>query len=264
DRHVEVDAAARFPRASEPAAAGSLFLRDHDVAFRCAFAAERHRIAVGRARDLEHEDAFADAQAFGARVDRRLAQHRRRRDQPVAARADAVDLVTAVLERGDVLPDRGARDSEPLGKMLTRDEVVRLFERREDAAPCAHTRSPTSMLTSAARAECVSRPSEIESGPALAYATTFSSVMPPDTSISARPPIHCTASRTASGVKLSSSTEVAPAASAMRTCSSVSHSTSMGTPSGALAIAARTASAIPPAAITWLSLISTASNRPMR
>ena len=72
-----------------------------------------------------------------------------------------------------------------------------------------------------------------------------------------------TLARRSSVVMLSSRTRSAPASSTSRTCSTVSHSTSTGTPGKRSRTAAK-AAATPPAATTWLSLTSAASDSDMR
>ncbi len=69
--------------------------------------------------------------------------------------------------------------------------------------------------------------------------------------------------RRSGSVMLSSRTRSAPAATTSRTCSTVSHSTSTAR-SGNRARTAAKAAATPPAATTWLSLTSAASDSAMR
>ncbi|MNX78257.1 hypothetical protein D3C86_1098360 [compost metagenome] len=109
---------------------------------------------------------------------------------------------------------------------------------------------------------CVSAPTEMKSTPVSATRRMVASVMPPEASVSAFPSINATASRIVSGVMLSSMMMSAPAASASRTMSSDSVSTSIRVVIGAPARARRTASAIDPAISMWLSLIMMASARP--
>ena len=87
-----------------------------------------------------------------------------------------------------------------------------------------------------------------------AIAATVSSVTPPEASVRARPFASATASVIVATSMLSRSSSFAPASSASRTCSSVSHSTSIHI-SGRAARASRIASPTPPATPRWLSLI---------
>ena len=88
-------------------------------------------------------------------------------------------------------------------------------------------RDSTSRPRSKIGALWVIQPTEIRSTPLAATAWTVSTVIRPDASEIARPAITCTASRSMSGVMLSSSTASTPASSASRSCarSSTSHST---------------------------------------
>lgn len=85
----------------------------------------------------------------------------------------------------------------------------------------------------------------------------------PEDSRTARPPTSATASAVWIGVKLSSRIRSAPASSTSRTCWRVSTSTSIGT-SGNSSRTRLKASATPPAAMTWLSLTSAASDSDIR
>src|SRR5262249_21923176 len=84
----------------------------------------------------------------------------------------------------------------------------------------------TSRETSRKGAEGVSAPTETKSTPVAASSRTVSSVPPPEASSSARPPTRATASRSRAAGMLSSRIRSAPAATASRAWSSVSHSTS--------------------------------------
>src|SRR5713226_3217047 len=124
-----------------------------------------------------------------------------------------------------------------------------------------HQTSSRRKLTSTARAECVIAPDEMKSAPDSAYTRTLSSVMPPESSTLARPLIARMCAADFSGLKLSSSKCVAPAASASSISSRVRTSTSIGKPAlRAFSMAFRT----PPAAARWLFLIKIASYKPMR
>ena len=87
---------------------------------------------------------------------------------------------------------------------------------------------PASMSSPRSRigALWVIQPTEIRSTPVAATALTVSTVIRPEASEIARPPITCTASRSMAGVMLSSSTASTPASSASPSCarSSTSHS----------------------------------------
>src|SRR6266508_199563 len=136
---------------------------------------------------------------------------------------------------------------EDHGTALLRERTHLLVQRRE-----LGSRHRTSIETSSERAEWVSAPTETKSTPVCATAWTVSSVTPPDASVFARPPTSSTASRSCESDMLSSNRMSAPASSASRTSSSVSHSTSTATPWFRVA---RTAAATPPARRRWLSLI---------
>ncbi len=86
----------------------------------------------------------------------------------------------------------------------------------------------TSIATSAARTLCVRAPMDTKSAPASAYARTFCSVIPPVASISipgASPRARAAHWITVSGVWLSTSSRVAPAAHASSSCATDSTST---------------------------------------
>src|SRR5207248_5046871 len=121
----------------------------------------------------------------------------------------------------------------------------------------------TSRETWSERAEWVRAPTETKSTPVSAYARTVARETPPEASSSARPAASSTASRTSSGLMLSSRILGAPPASASRTCASVSASTSTGSPSTRPSRAA-SAALTPPASRRWFSFTSTPSYRPAR
>src|SRR5659263_454784 len=91
----------------------------------------------------------------------------------------------------------------------------------------------------------------------------MSRVSPPLASRPARPAATSTDRRSSARPMLSSRTRSAPAATASPTCSTVSHSTSTDSP-GNVARTAWKAARTPPAASTWLSLTSAASDSDIR
>src|SRR5690606_1452499 len=127
--------------------------------------------------------------------------------------------------------------------------------------------SPRSRLMSTARTEWVRLHAEMTSTPVSAMARTVSRRTPPDASTIVRgdrPLMSRTASRISSSGMLSSMMMSAPASRASSTWASVSVSTSTVIVWGIAARARATAARMPPAALMWLSLIMTASDRPNR
>ena len=133
----------------------------------------------------------------------------------------------------------------------------------DDHVAIPSSRSSISSPRSSTLAECVSAPTEIMSTPLSAMALTVSRFTPPDASVRIRPPTIATARRSRSGPMLSSSTTSAPSAITSASWSSVSTSISIFTRWPTAALAAWSAGRMPPATAMWLSLMRTASSRPI-
>src|SRR4029077_14499495 len=132
------------------------------------------------------------------------------------------------------LPREPERVADVIGYVLHVGPLVVVREDDRVALPreCAHLvlhrgdHSRTSSETVSERAECVSAPTEMKSTPVSAIDRTVASETPPEASSVARPPAMSTASASRSGLMLSRRMRGTPVASASRTWSSVSASTS--------------------------------------
>ena len=116
---------------------------------------------------------------------------------------------------------------------------------------------------SAAGAEWVIAPTDTYSAPVRASSGRRSRVTPPEISIFARPRLKRTASRMSSTVMLSTKMQSTPGSRAASTSVRLRVSTSIGI-SWSSARIRLTASAIPPASLTWLSLMRMPSSRATR
>src|SRR5207244_3645257 len=191
---------------------------------------------VGRSGFLENTNVPAnDPGPAEARQQIVRVQNVRRVQQPIAAVRAGLDVVTQGPQLLDARPNGRPADAELLRQVRARNAVARRAQRAENlgvdgrSAPGfeMQVHGSKSKAMSAARAECVSAPTEMQSTPVSAIWRTLARFTLPLASVLARPLACCTARRNCSRFMLSSRMMSAPAATACATCSSVSASTSI-------------------------------------